>query len=220
MPNLLTFVDIVNAVLDEIDVSPVDATSDAFETDAAEAANTELRRVKRYVQIIYQTIYRRNRDYPWCRLKQTLTTVAGQAEYDLNDLDPATDFNNLYWLQAADGDPVPLERYDTALEAHEGSSIAYVLGSKLIFKTTPLTVETYTLVGKKKFVQLAAHDDEPLMDEADRQVLYFGAAWMAKEHDNENSHYAALYTNAITELDAACDNSYITQSARADNYYY
>lgn len=212
------FVDIVNDVLLEIDEPEVEASTAGFVTAAT--TNKELRRVKRYVQMIYQTIYMMNKDFPWCRLVQEFDTVVNQASYEVSDLDALTDMNNLYYLQMGDSDPMRLRHYSTAKKNTAYSGMAYVLDDKLTFLSTPKTVETYTLIGKKKFTQLVAHDDAPLIPEELRQVLYYGAAWMAKEHDNEQSHYAALYQQAVDSLIAGCDNAHDGFMPHCDDSYY
>lgn len=210
MATFQTFMEIANAVLIEIDENQV------LEADFTSTSNEELVRVKGYINLIYAEVMGELPDWQWARLTQTFSTVSGQKAYDTtNGISSSTDFEQIHLIQIPDNDPMSLLSYKEfkrrfgATETTESGTphTAYVNNDKIYLHPTPDSIATVNLITGSGFTELSAHSDEPAMKLKHRPALYYGAAWLAKEHDNENSLYAQQYRNILNTMISRNDNT-------------
>lgn len=206
----MTFMSLVNDILDEIDEGDDPLTSGTFATDT----RIEVRRVKNYVNKAYREIFRRKTDWSWARFTQTFVTVAEQANYTLG---ATTNLQKLHQVYINQRKPMKLLPYTEAKRRYADweqglvngePHTAYELGGYLYLFPVPSAVYTVNVIASKKFAELSAYGDEPLIPDDHRDCLYWLALAMAKGHDNDLSLEYQRAESIIQQMLAAEDNNH------------
>lgn len=203
----LDFRQICNFVLARIDESRLDDQA-AFD---AETSN-EFYRTKEDVNNIYRELFDEKVDWSWAQLVDSFTTVDGQRAYSkgggATNLDTLTDLQNLFMVQVGT-DPtmevISYQEFKRKYGQYEGTTtgkpyVAYVLNDELYLYPTPDDAYTVNYISKKVFSELSAHDDEPLIPDAKRDVLCWGALWLTKQHENEATFEFQQYQKRLQAI--------------------
>lgn len=197
----LNFLNLVNMVLDEIDADQLTSVTFSTSTEA------DVRRVKNYINLIYRQIFFERQDWSWARLFQTETTVPGTAAYTL---DASTDYERIQAVYISAEPPMellPYQEYIRKYQTYQSDAtakpfVATVFNGQLLLYPTPSDAYTVNVVGSKIFSELSAYDDTPYLPDSMRHVLFYGATFMAKAHDNEadSQLWNGLYVDALQKL--------------------
>ncbi len=199
-----TFGSIASAVLEEIDEDAI--------TEFASSPTSEERRVKRYINLTYQSIFDERPNWSWAQHKDSFTTVSGQSDYEkgagADDLDTSINMQKFHYLKLSQQAPLellPFEEFKLRLGNVEGfytgtPTIATVMGGKLVLFPTPNSASAVEYLAQKDFSQLTTFSEEPLIPDAQRDILYWGALAMAKNHDHEDTIEIQRYNDRLQKL--------------------
>jgi hypothetical protein len=205
-----TNLDLVNAVLEEVDEDRLDTL----------AGSTEpvVMRAQKYVNLAYEDICNDGTDWPWLRLDQTLTTTAGVSEYAPGDggTDAATDFENISLVQVSGEKPidlVPYSEYSRITGGFGATSngtpyLGTVKNGKLVLFPTPQSALAINIVAEGEYTAMSEDDDEPLLPAKYRSAIYWRALAFAKSSDHEETTEWAKSEAVLSKIRGKQDNSH------------
>lgn len=200
-----TFLDLVNEILPEIDEDIIDGT------ELVTPTKSETRRIKNYINIAYREIYTKRPRWSWSTINGTFNTVAGQNTYTVGaELPASIDMQSINFVRLDGYSPLRMLTYEDFMRQfgytpygifeNQQPDVAYVKDNALVLYPTPASVTTVTYSAKKFYEALSLADDEPLIPEMHRDVLYWRALAMAKNKENEASDEYSLYLVALKGL--------------------
>lgn len=188
----------------EIDEDPISSFSDN--------PNSEEERVKGYINDVYSRIFDDRHGWSWAQHKDTFTTVSGQSDYEkgagASNLDTAINMQKIHYVKLSQQAPIellPFEEFKLRLGQVEGlytgiPTIATVMADKLVLFPTPDSAATVEYFAQKSFSQLTTFSEEPLIPDGQRDILYWGALAMAKNHDHEDTIEIQMFNDRLQKL--------------------
>lgn len=166
-----------------------------------------------YARAAYKDITRRIHAWPELRVNVTLTTTAGEDEYDFNTFAP----DNMEFIQTVVGenDIVDFVPYHEMLMLQEGVGVSQsaldatyysVSNETLVLWPTPTETRTYTIRGRRGFAEWPLGATEPdLPREFDEAICwYMLSKYFAAQEDLELSQvYLGDYERAVSRFIAS-----------------